>query len=499
MGIRRPRGDDDTFLLRQLMCVELPLRCSILALATLTLVPLGACSRVACDGDPASITRPAEWTVESHCPGVAPSYGQVFDEQVVHKIDLVISAADHQAALDDMDAKYSGGSPLSDLDALPTPIWFPATVRYNGRTWTQVGMRYKGHASLKGAWQRGVRKLSFILEFDHYEDLDKDLQNQRFYGFKKLAFSNGYNDPSLMREKLAAEIFRAGGVPAARSSFARVQLDWGQGSAYLGLYTIVEDACDTMMKSQVGDASGALYKPWGDAARWLSPAEIGASEIAAKFDTCNSADPPAGDDVIAAITSLHQDRANASSWRARLEQTLDVQSFLRTLAINQTMMNWDSYGCMHHNYFIYANPGNGRRLSWFPWDLNESMLRRTQSGCPAPGSVMLDEIVNGASGVDATWPLIGFLLADTEYRVAYRTYLRGALDSAFAESTVVAKMRQYHDLIAPFVVGPEGVESYPYSNTTQSDFVCSLTTGDSALEPHVTARHQAVEAALAAP
>jgi len=83
--------------------------------------------------------------------------------------------------------------------------------------------------ALATAWQRGVRKLSFRLSLDKNEGLHPELTDQRFFGFKKLIFASGYGDPSLIREQLALSIFRDGGVPAARATFARVYVDSGLG------------------------------------------------------------------------------------------------------------------------------------------------------------------------------------------------------------------------------------------------------------------------------
>jgi spore coat protein CotH len=456
----------------------------------------GPVSSIACPEDPASLVRPADWSVASHCPGVSPDYAAIFDADVVHAFDIVVTREDHAATLEDLDEKYSGGSPLPDLDTLAKPIWVPATVSYGGRTWTEVGMRYKGHSSLKAAWQSGVRKLAFVLNFDHYEAAHPSLRNQRFFGFEKLSFSNGFNDPSLIRDRIAGEIFRAGGVPTARGAFARVTLDWGDGPTYLGLYTVIEDPCDQMLATQIGNGLGELYKPWGDAARWLDPSTVGAEELGAYFERCDDDDTSVPVEVVAALTALHASRDAPETWRAGLEAVFDVPAFIRTLALNQVMVNWDSYGCMHHNYFVYANPTNGGRLLWFPWDLNEAMLEREQAGCLPPGSVWLDEIVTAANGIDAEWPLIRFILADSEYREAYRAELVAALEGAFAAEPLIARLRAAHDLVAPFVVGPEAVESFPYTTGSAEAFAASLTTGAGALEPHVHARHAAVAAAL---
>lgn len=88
---------------------------------------------------------------------------------------------------------------------------------------------------------------------------------------------------------------------------------------------------------------------------------------------------------------------NAAAWRTKLDATLDTKTFLKYLAINTTIQNWDTYGRMTHNYFSYNNPANGL-LTWIPWDNNEALQTGKQGG-----SLNLN-----FSGLNASqWPLIG--------------------------------------------------------------------------------------------
>ena len=50
-------------------------------------------------------------------------------------------------------------------------------------------------------------------------------------------------------------------------------------------------------------------------------------------------------------------------------------SCLTHLALNQAMVNWDTYGRMTHNYYLYSDPSDDR-FTWIPWDLNEAILER---------------------------------------------------------------------------------------------------------------------------
>jgi spore coat protein H len=459
-----------------------------------------------CTNDPATLTRPSWWTTETHCPGTSAGYDEVFSGGVVRRLDFAIPAADFASA--ESNLKDIVNSAKGDLDGIENPMWMPATLTYNSKTWTQVGVRWKGHASLKGAYLNGVRKLSMKVKFDAFEDSHPELLNQRFYGFSGFGLANGYKDPSLIRDKTAADIFRAAGVPAPRESFAAVYVDIGKGPFYMGLYTIIEEPENRMLSDQIGDDSGNLYKPWGDAARWRSLSEIGESEIETYFEKANNETTTDWSDVVAAIKALHADRTDAATWRANLERVFDVQSFLKVIAVNQTIVNWDSYGCMHHNYLVYANPLNDKRLTWLPWDLNESMEMTKTVGCVPPDSIMLDEIVSGTdSSLDTDWPLIKFILGDEKYRADYKTHLKTVLDTAFTADKLVAQMRADHDLVAAYVTGPTATESGltadgpfsetgTYRNTMPANFQASLTTGTNALEPHVASRRAAVQAVL---
>ena len=63
--------------------------------------------------------------------------------------------------------------------------------------------------------------------------------------------------------------------------------------------------------------------------------------------------------------------SNAEAWRAGLEAVFDVDGFLNWLAVNTVIQNWDTYGLMSHNYYLYNDPISGL-LTWIPWDNNEA-------------------------------------------------------------------------------------------------------------------------------
>lgn len=467
------------------------------------------CSASPCAQDSPDVERPLGWGEASHCAGAAPDYERLFndDAPVVHRFDILIEPDVYQQTLDDLEsllgAQNCGGGfrpPGPGTGSDQNPVWVPVTVKFDGLTWWKVGMRYKGNSSLRSAWQSCIQKLSFRLDFDQFEGLYPELQDQRFYGFKKMTFSNGFKDASLMRDKLAAEVFRRAGIPAARGAFARVYVSVGDDAPlYYGLYTMIEDPSNRMLDSQFGDDSGNLYKPEsrnGVAATWA--ADVSAAEIEQDFDKKTNEGVADWSDVFAAIVALHAGNrlTDAPAWRAELEGHLDVDGFLGWFATNQAMVNWDSYGCMAQNYYLYADPSDptdrapGGRFVWFPWDLNEALLAENRCNLGDAEGLIPDSSVLGEQ-----WPLIRYLLDDAAYLASYEAKLGESIADGgpFDEAWVKARVDTYLELIGEYVVGPTEHEAGDYT-FLQSD--AELNDASTALQRHAETRAALVRSVL---
>ncbi len=153
-----------------------------------------------------------DWTDDTHSKVADPNFNEVFDDTEVKRLDFVVTETRWQSMLDDMTGLYgtfgtSSGRPGEGLTDVEDPIFVPAEVFYNGIEWYRVGIRFKGNSSLQTSWERGILKLSFKLDFDEFEDDYPQIDNQRFYGFKKFSLKNNFDDKSFMRDKIASRVF----------------------------------------------------------------------------------------------------------------------------------------------------------------------------------------------------------------------------------------------------------------------------------------------------
>ncbi|MBG0770141.1 MAG: CotH kinase family protein [Anaerolineaceae bacterium] len=437
-------------------------------------------------------THPEGWAETSHGDDVDPDYETVFPQDEVNRIDIIISEENWDAMLADMTSLYGefgkssgtanrpagdrqngaqvnpqnqpnqvpghtqdagadptlpqnspedaqmpnagGGVPAGMLTADSTnPIWVTATISFEGETWDYVGIRFKGNSSLKTAWSSGNLKLPFKLDFDQFEDEYPEINNQRFFGFKQLTLSSNFNDNSYLREKVTADIFRDFGVPAAHTAFYEVYVDTGEGPVYFGLYTLVEAVEDTVISEQFASDEGNLYKPEGSGATF---AEGSFDEAAFDKETNQDEDDYADIEALFAVLHAETRLTDPTSWRKALEAVFDVDTFLRWLAVNTVIQNWDTYGNMSHNYFLYTDPEDSL-ITWIPWDNNHAL---DGSGKSKALSLSLDEVTD-------EWPLIRYLMDDPLYQNQYKIYVSAVVNTVFVPDEMAQTYQYYHDLI----------------------------------------------------
>jgi hypothetical protein len=109
-----------------------------------------------------------------------------------------------------------------------------ARLEVGGKTYKDVGVRFKGSGTY--IVSQGRLKRPFKIDLGRYAE------GQSFLGLKKLTLNNNAMDPTAAREVLAYPVFRALGVPAPRTAYARLTLTvpGKYDREFLGLYVLAE-------------------------------------------------------------------------------------------------------------------------------------------------------------------------------------------------------------------------------------------------------------------
>lgn len=396
---------------------------------------------------------------------IVSNIDKIFDTSKVQKLRIVIEPENWELMNENLEDLKDELGRSSDFTSIDDPFFVPSEVFYsedgsdeNMKEWYKVGIRFKGNSSL---YHANSNKLPFKLDFDEFEDVYDDIDNQRFYGFKQLNLKNNYDDESQMHEVVATELFRDFGLTVAHASFYELYINVDGGDEdddiYYGLYTLVEEVDDTVIKTQYDDDDGNLYKPEDDAATFAS-GTYDEDEYGLKTDNDESYE-----DILELYNAINDDDLTD------LEEIFDIDIFLKWLAANTVMQNWDTYGVMPHNYFLYNNPDN--KFEWIPWDSNEALT--SSSRC-----LDLD-----MEEVDDDWPLIRYILDDDNYRETYKSYVYDFAYDYFNEDYLNDIYDEYKDLIEDYVTA----ESSNYTFTSSSKFTAAY----NELKDHTSDRYTA--------
>lgn len=439
-----------------------------------------------------SLKYNGDWTFVSH-GNAEQNYAIAFPQNTINSIEIIMTPAQWSSIKTNMKSIYGNdfgvSGPMQPPGAVTTtadPDYVDVLMKFNGKAWKNVGFRLKGNSTLRTAWSQGNYKLPFRLNFDKFEDTYPGIKNQHFFGFEELSFSPGYSDQSLIREKLAADVFKNAGIPAAATAFYKVYIDLGDGLKYCGVYTGVELPDDHMIKSQLGEESGNIYKPESNLTSFVqSVFEKKNNEIAADYTDVKN--------FVGALNSTTR-TSNPAAWRNGLEAVFNMDHFIKYLAVNNAIVNWDSYGSMAHNYYLYSH--SAKKLMWIPWDHNESF-----SGSPGITGTVAGGGTGGGPGgppggggkvgvslsmneVSSSWPLIRYVADDAVYLAKYKTYLKSFKDNVFTEASMNALIDKYQNIISSSAVGVNGEKTKYTYLTSEASFNAAF----AALKTHVVAR-----------
>lgn len=210
-----------------------------------------------------------------------------------------------------------------------------ATIIEGTNTWRDVGIHLKGQY---GTFQGIDGRPSLTLNFDKF------IKGQRFHGLDKLHLNNSVQDPSYLCEMIGRQLFEAAGVPVARASHARVELNGRD----LGLFVLVEGLDRTFLKRHFQNADGNLYDSGFR------------HDITDPLKKSGGKGPDDHSDLRALAAAAGE--LNHAARLAKLGTLLEFDRFHTTLALESLIRHHDGYAMGINNYWVYQNPANGKAV-----------------------------------------------------------------------------------------------------------------------------------------
>ncbi len=223
---------------------------------------------------------------------------------------------------------------------------------------------------------------------------------------------------------------------------------------------MVEEVDDTAIRDLFADPSGNLYKPEGTGASFAS----GSWSTADLYPKTNT-EAPDYSDARALYDALHSTMrtSDPAAWRTLMESAIDMEQYLKWLAANAVMQNWDTYGRMTHNYYLYNDPAKSKFI-WIPWDNNEALQDGKQGGA----------INMNLSSITSKWPLINFIAGDEQFYARYKVFAK-----EFASNVLEpAKMTATYEYWASLIREPASreISGYTFLTSGISGFDAALVT-----------------------
>ncbi|MDP2310418.1 MAG: CotH kinase family protein [Pseudomonadota bacterium] len=227
-------------------------------------------------------------------------------------------------------------------------------------TWEDVGVRYRGHNAYE---ESAMERRGFKLSFDTF------LPDRTFHGVDKINLLGTEGDFTLLRERIALGVMNDAGVVAPRVSHARLYVN----GTYMGVFPNSEEADDkAFVASRFEEEGGSYYKVkgyCGDRAtlQYISDDPTAYTGTYEPKAGTNDADVSADLIPMLACASSGSDEELA----ACLPDHLDVDSWLREIAVDMALPDVDGMAGAGQNFLLFRPPEG--RFVVVPWDKDLSL------------------------------------------------------------------------------------------------------------------------------
>lgn len=329
--------------------------------------------------------------------GTAPllSAQNFYDPNTIQEIEVYFSFSNWDYRMDT--AKLGDGSYIM-------ADW----VKINGVQYDSVGIKYKGNSSYDSTFAKNP----VHIQLDEFKD-------QNHQDIKDIKLSNGYGDPSMIREVLAYNLLQHY-MDCPMANFVKLTINGN----YIGVYSSAENIGGKFCSDHFYSNKNAFIK----CNPTIVPGPTTKSNF--KYLGADSTD-----------YETYYEMKSDYGWNQFLpfcdvvtntpqsiETVMDIDRAIWMLAFNNVTANFDSYsGVFAQNHYLYQDD-NGR-FNPIIWDLNMCFgaFPFAGAGSTSMGSqslTQLQEFSLSNHDADPNWPLIVAVQSDTTLKRKYLAHAK---------------------------------------------------------------------------
>lgn len=344
--------------------------------------------------------------------------GSFYDAGAIQKIEVYFSQPNWDFMLDT--SRYG-------VDGYVMAEW----AKVNGVQFDSVGVKYKGNSSYDSTF----KKNPIHIELDYLKD-------QSYQGVVDIKLSNGYGDPSAIREVLSYDILKKY-MHCPQSNFAQLYIN----GDYIGLYSNDESINKSFCSTHFYSSKNTFIKcnpvvipgpTTKSNLRYLQP------DSSAYFNFYEMKSDYGWNDLVQLCDTV-------TNHVSAIGNNINMDRVLWMLAFNSMLVNLDSYtGVFCQNYYLYKD--NTGRFNPVVWDLNMSF-----GGFPYVGSgnsslagltvTNMQQLSPVFHATDPYWPLINAVMNNSSYRKQYFAHARTIVSENFSNGNYLAIAGQLRNLV----------------------------------------------------
>ncbi|MDD2331262.1 MAG: CotH kinase family protein, partial [Candidatus Cloacimonetes bacterium] len=349
-----------------------------------------------------------------------------YDPDIVNTIQLTFTQSNWDQLLDNL--HHAGDGRLL------------GTATINGVTFDSVGVRYKGNSS----YSANRVKNPWNIMLDHV------ISGQKYGPYGTIKLSNGFSDPSLLRETLGYEIGRKY-MPSSKANYANLYVN----GTLIGVYTSVQDLDDYFGECNFGTGDLTRIKGIGDQPTlWSIWAYLGTnpSSYTSKYEL------DSGEDMSHFIEFLNVFNNNPT----QVETVFNVDRHLWMVAFDWLFVNLDAPVNFGHNYYLYED--TAFRFNSVLWDLNMcfGQFRQLLSGGNLNSTTMqnLDPMTHSSH---SSYPILNKILQVPLYKRMYIAHMRTMIEENITNGWLASRGAELQAIVGPSVQADPNY-FYTYTN-----------------------------------